>query len=423
MRKLLALLVRVVRDSDTGLRPSHHSRPCLEALEQRDVPSGMTPTAADQLFLAELNAARANPAAYGASIGVDLSYIAPAQPLAFDTRLEQAATLHSQDMNARNFLGHINPDGLDPGQRMSNAGYPWVTWGESLGGGYASVEDALRGLIIDAGVPSLDHRHHLLGYGSPYNLQRQVGIGIVMGGTGSWHNYYTIDTAAAASSSSSVTGVVVNNVNPTQPPHDLSQVAWALAQSTEYYQKYVISAYQRYLGRTPGAVEIAGWVGDMQHGLSDEQVEAGFIGSAEYIARHGGPGAGWIRSLYRDLLGRSPRQAEVNGWLINLQHGESPQQIAYGFAASAEREAIRIRADYSLYLGRPASQAEVQPWVVSFTHGNSNENVIAGFVGSQEYFQRHGGNLRTWLMAAYQAILHRPADAGAFASWTAVLSS
>ena len=63
----------------------------VEELETRRVLSGVQPTAAEQLLLEQLNDIRANPAAYGAAIGLDLSGVAPAQPLAIDPLLTQAA--------------------------------------------------------------------------------------------------------------------------------------------------------------------------------------------------------------------------------------------------------------------------------------------------------------------------------------------
>src|SRR5947207_6258372 len=83
---------------------SLRARVCLEELEPRRLLSGTAPTAAEQLFLEQLNDIRANPAAYGASIGVDLSAVAPAQPLVFDPLLIQAAQQHAQDMNDRAYL-------------------------------------------------------------------------------------------------------------------------------------------------------------------------------------------------------------------------------------------------------------------------------------------------------------------------------
>src|SRR5438552_619923 len=87
----------------------------VEHLETREVLSGFQPTAAEQLFLEQLNDARANPAAYGQSIGLDLSGVAPSQPLAFNPQLVQAALLHAQDMAARGYFDHYTPEGLDPG--------------------------------------------------------------------------------------------------------------------------------------------------------------------------------------------------------------------------------------------------------------------------------------------------------------------
>ena len=170
---------------------------------------------AEQVFLERLNDARANPAAYGASIGVDLSNIAPAQPLAWNSDLIAAAIGHSQDMNARNYFSHDTPEGVDPGARMTAAGFNWTSWGESIAAGssYPGPVEALAGLITDTGVPDLGHRYHLLGVGPTNSGLTQVGIGIVQNGTGQYTNYYTIDSAASADTRPFLTGVVYNDLN------------------------------------------------------------------------------------------------------------------------------------------------------------------------------------------------------------------
>jgi hypothetical protein len=186
-------------------------------------------------------------------------------------------------------------------------------------------------------------------------------------------------------------------------------IASTLTHSTEAYGRFVTNAYETYLGRAPDANGLASWVGGMQHGLSDERLEAFFIGSDEYIARHGGSGASWIMGMYQDLLGRTPSQAEVNMWVNALHNGMTPQQVAYGFAASDEREGIRIRDDYLTYLGRAARTGEVQGWIYAFGQGFSNEDIVAGFVGSPESYSRTGGNTDSalWLIAAYRNVLGR----------------
>ncbi len=188
-------------------------RPRLDVLEARTLLSGYQPTDLEQLFLEELNDIRANPAAYGQSIGLDLSVVAPAPPLAFDTRLIQSARDHSQDMSANNYFGHNSLNGEDPGQRMAADGYPWTAWAESIAAGYSSVDVALKELIIDAGVPDLGHRVQLLGIGSPYQSLNQVGVGIVMNGSGSYADYYTIDSGETGDTRAFLTGVVYADRN------------------------------------------------------------------------------------------------------------------------------------------------------------------------------------------------------------------
>jgi len=184
----------------------------LELLEPRQLLSGYQPSAQEQLFLEELNDARANPAAYGASIGVDLSSVAPSQPLAFNTELIQAARDHSQDMNNQGYFDHNTPQGVDPGQRITAAGFTWTAWGESIAGGYPTPAQALQGLITDAGVADLSHRRQLLAIDPTFLTQNQVGIGIVLNGSGPYSDYYTIDTAAGTNTEPFITGVIFNDV-------------------------------------------------------------------------------------------------------------------------------------------------------------------------------------------------------------------
>jgi hypothetical protein len=152
--------------------------PRVEELEQRLQLSGFQPTAVEQLFLERLNDARANPAAYGASIGLNLSRVAPAPPLAFNTRLVQAAYLHSRDMFTRHYFAHDTPQGITPLQRMQGAGVPAAAWGESIDEGAPGVASAMQELIIDRGIPDLGHRRHLLGIDPLFKVQNQVGIGV-----------------------------------------------------------------------------------------------------------------------------------------------------------------------------------------------------------------------------------------------------
>ena len=98
----------------------------------------------------------------------------------------------------------------------------------------------------------------------------------------------------------------------------------------------------------------------------------------------------------------------------------TPEQVAYGFAASAEREGIRIRADYQTFLGRAPTQAEVDSWVNAFAHGLTNESVIGGFLASAEYFNstaKGKSDKSDWVFSAVHDVLGRLARTSEFNTW------
>jgi hypothetical protein len=195
--------------------------------------SGYSPTAIEHLYLEELNDARFNPGAYGDSLGLDLSTVAPAQPLAMNTLLVESARLHSQDMIAQNYFSHDTPQGVGPGQRIQAAGFDYTVYGESIEtdtnpapvvtgfpADYAAWDTgfSLSELIVDQGVPDLGHRVMLLDIGGQFHADRQVGIGIASQDTTSngWINRQTdttIDMASTANPNPFLTGVVFNDTS------------------------------------------------------------------------------------------------------------------------------------------------------------------------------------------------------------------
>ena len=67
--------------------------------------------------------------------------------------------------------------------------------------------------------------------------------------------------------------------------------------------------YFRYLGRMASQSEVDGWVNAFTHGLTNEGLVAGFLGSPEYYnspAKGTSNKAGWLESAFLDVLGRAP---------------------------------------------------------------------------------------------------------------------
>jgi hypothetical protein len=212
----------------------------------------------------------------------------------------------------------------------------------------------------------------------------------------------------------------------------LEQVAGALTHSTEYYHGLITRYYERYLGRGPDQTGLAYWTNALQSGLTDENLEAGFFWSKEYIDSHGGIGTAlptvaartsWLTGLYVDLIGRQPDAAGLQYWLDQLAMGVTPESAADQFAGSAEREGQRVALDYSRFLARTPAQSEVNYWVNQFLNFHiRNEDVVAGFLASNEYFyQKQGANPRDWLFAVYHDLFNRAPDDAGLNYWLGVL--
>jgi hypothetical protein len=408
----------------------------LEELEVRQVLSGFQPTAVEQLFLEQLNDARANPAAYGASIGVDLSGVAPSQPLAFSPQLIQSARLHSQDMNAQGYFAHTSPQGSDPGQRMTQAGFAWVGWGESIAGGsaYPGPSAALQGLIVDSGVPDLGHRRQLLAIDSVFQNQNQVGIGIVQAGSGLLTNYYTIDTAAAANGGPLLTGVVYADSNH-NGKYDIGEglagvtISVAGVGSTTTFGS---GGYSLAVG--PGTYTVTASGG----GLPAPITELVTVGQANARLNFvsGSPGnpasqtnTDYVAKFYRTILGRQASPAEVAYWQPAVQGPGGPTVVASAIEHSAEARDRLVKSWYATYLGRPAVNGEEQEWVNSLLQGVSEEDVLAAILGSGEFYRRTGTLSTTgtaderYVRALYLFLLKRTPSAGEVAEWTGPLAT
>ncbi|OLZ65354.1 RNA polymerase [Streptomyces sp. IMTB 2501] len=91
-------------------------------------------------------------------------------------QLQKAAQGHSDDMAARHFFDHTNPDGADPGQRITAAGYQWSTYGENIAQGQQTAAAVMQSWMNSPG-----HRANILNCSF-----RDIGVGVHKGEGGPW---------------------------------------------------------------------------------------------------------------------------------------------------------------------------------------------------------------------------------------------
>ena len=100
---------------------------------------------AGRKVLALVNAARARPRNCGKRS------FAAAAPLAWNSKLADAAQVHSADMANHNYFSHQAKDGGDVGDRARRAGYAWHAIGENIAAGQGSPQQAVSAWLSSSG--------------------------------------------------------------------------------------------------------------------------------------------------------------------------------------------------------------------------------------------------------------------------------
>ncbi|PCG87330.1 RNA polymerase [Streptomyces sp. WZ.A104] len=95
-------------------------------------------------------------------------------PVSVNELLNTAAQRHSADMAARDYFSHTSPDGTDPGDRITAAGYRWSTYGENIAKGQRTPADVMKAWMNSPG-----HRANILNCSF-----KEIGVGKQESGDG-----------------------------------------------------------------------------------------------------------------------------------------------------------------------------------------------------------------------------------------------
>jgi hypothetical protein len=108
-------------------------------------------------------------------------------------------------------------------------------------------------------------------------------------------------------------------------------------------------------------------------------------------------GPGWVTGLYQDVLGRTPSQTELNGWLQAIKNGATPYSVASGFTTSQEHETSRVLQEYKNIIGGTPSASDLGTWVNGLeTCTMTDEDVVASIIESNAFYQGSGSSPAAW---------------------------
>ncbi|HVS43907.1 MAG TPA: DUF4214 domain-containing protein [Candidatus Dormibacteraeota bacterium] len=166
-------------------------------------------------------------------------------------------------------------------------------------------------------------------------------------------------------------------------------VAAFFSTSQEVYGRDIDADYQLLIGHAADPAGRAYWVGALSGGAYDETILAELASTSTYYSGHGGgTDKGFVTALYKDLLGRAPAAAELNGWLAGGPITDRAA-VAGGFALSHEHHYDVVASPtgwYRLYLGRAADAGGAEYWATQLDQGVHDEVGVATFTSCAEYY-------------------------------------
>jgi len=103
---------------------------------------------------------------------------------------------------------------------------------------------------------------------------------------------------------------------------------------------WVGQQYQTLLHRKGSQVELGYWANLLQQRVARTDVTGAIRGSTEFKDLN----TAWVKNQYRNLLGRSVSDADVNYWVAGLQAGQSPTSVAAAIVESGENQQLQWAA-------------------------------------------------------------------------------
>ncbi|MEH2461855.1 DUF4214 domain-containing protein [Nostoc sp.] len=180
----------------------------------------------------------------------------------------------------------------------------------------------------------------------------------------------------------------------------LTGQGFAFEGAYELKRTLITDLYRDILGRAPDAAGIQGWTDALGRNFTLPQIRNAF--------GHSDEARGLITGLYRDILGRVPDPGGIQTWLDALGRDWVLPQIRNAFGHSDEAKRL-ITGLYRDILGRVPDPGGMQTWTDALGRDSTLAQLRNGF--------GHSDEAKGLITGLYRDILGRVPDAGGLQIW------
>lgn len=133
--------------------------------------------------------------------------------------------------------------------------------------------------------------------------------------------------------------------------------------------------------------------------------------------------ARYVCRVYLDLLGRSADPGGKAYWLKRLDRNESRLTIIRQYQTTPEYRRTVVDDVFRAFLNRPSDAAGRTYWAEQIRKGANPDKIRSQVISSSEYYTKAGSSAASFVAAAHQQVLRRPATANEISAISAQLAN
>lgn len=170
-----------------------------------------------------------------------------------------------------------------------------------------------------------------------------------------------------------------------------TQIAASLTSTDTYRGIAVDRAFVDILRRGTDIAGRAYWVERLRDGLVLRRLRANLYGSPEYFSEQGGgTNRGFVAAAYRDILGRTAGETEIDYWVGEIAAGRPRGTVADRFLNTSEARTVVIRDQFLRFADREPTTTEISTWSTALSSSTTDGEValIRMLAASGAYYNR-----------------------------------
>jgi hypothetical protein len=164
-----------------------------------------------------------------------------------------------------------------------------------------------------------------------------------------------------------------------------AKLTLAVTRGAEYTTAEVIDIYRKLLRRAPKPAELKLAVAQLRQGESVQEVQQEVLSGNEYYRLNGGQSASFLAGLVRDVLGENLTTAQQLDYTALLTRSVSRRSVAGSVLNSVANRQLLAKSLFNEVLFRAPTNSELGRWTATLKTPSERSTAVARLVNTDEF--------------------------------------